>query len=114
MVHKINPKEADIVKRIYKEFIGGKSISKIVKELNNDKVPTKKGYSGGWNTSTISRILKNEKYSGLWICREKGDIVGGLAVDGGTSVSDFFEVVNEHYCYWTGFSRTYHLTININ
>jgi site-specific DNA recombinase len=70
MVHKINPDEADIVKRLYKEFIGGKSISKIVKELNNDKVPTKKGYSGGWNTSTVSRILKNEKYIGLWIWRK--------------------------------------------
>ncbi len=70
MVHKINPEEADIVKRIYKKFIEGKSISKIVKELNNDKVPTKKGYSGGWNTSTISRILKNEKYTGLWVWRK--------------------------------------------
>ncbi|MFH1505278.1 MAG: recombinase family protein [Candidatus Omnitrophota bacterium] len=42
MVHKINPDEADIVKRIYKEFIEGKSLNKIVDILNNDKVPTKK------------------------------------------------------------------------
>ena len=50
MVHKINPDEAEVVKKIFKEFINGKSISKIVEDLNRDKIPTKKGYSGGWNT----------------------------------------------------------------
>ena len=70
MVHKINPDEADIVKRIYREFVEGKSLGKIVKDLNQGKVPTKKGRSGGWNTSTISRILKNEKYIGLWVWRK--------------------------------------------
>ncbi|KKL58848.1 hypothetical protein LCGC14_2221260 [marine sediment metagenome] len=70
MVHKINSDEADVVRRIYKEFIEGKSLAKIVKELNQDKIPTKKGYSGGWNRSTVSRILKNEKYTGLWIWRK--------------------------------------------
>ncbi len=67
MAHKINPEEADIVKRIYKEFVNGKSLLKISRELNEDKIPTKRGYSGGWNRSSISRILKNEKYTGLWI-----------------------------------------------
>jgi site-specific DNA recombinase len=70
MVHRINPDEADIIKRIYKEFISCKSIAKIVKGLNEDKVPTKRGHSGGWNTSTVSRILKNEKYIGHWIWRK--------------------------------------------
>ena len=70
MVHKINPDESEVVKKIFKEFINGKSISKIVEDLNRDKIPTKKGYSGGWNTSTVSRILKNEKYMGLWIWRK--------------------------------------------
>jgi site-specific DNA recombinase len=70
MAHKINPEEADIVKRIFNEFIQGKSISKIVKGLNSDKISTKKGFSGGWNTSTVSRILKNEKYIGQWVWRK--------------------------------------------
>lgn len=74
MVHKINPEETDIVKRIYKEFIGGKSISKITAGLNKDKTPTKRGYPGGWNTSTVSRILKNEKYTGLWIWRKSKNV----------------------------------------
>ncbi|MFH1505277.1 MAG: recombinase family protein [Candidatus Omnitrophota bacterium] len=34
------------------------------------KFPLKKRYSGGWNISTVSRILKNEKYTGLWIWRK--------------------------------------------
>lgn len=70
MVHKINPDEAEVVKKIFKEFINSKSVSKIVKILNKDKVPTKRGYTGGWNTSTVSRILKNEKYIGLWIWKK--------------------------------------------
>ncbi|MBW1679814.1 MAG: recombinase family protein, partial [Deltaproteobacteria bacterium] len=62
--------EADIVKRIFKEFIKRKSVSQIAKDLNVAKIPTKKGFQGGWNTSTLSRILKNEKYTGLWIWRK--------------------------------------------
>ncbi len=74
MVHKINPDEADIVRRIYKEFIGENSISKIARKLNQDRIPTKRGYTGGWNTSSISRILKNEKYMGLWIWRKSKNV----------------------------------------
>ncbi|MEA3347245.1 MAG: recombinase family protein, partial [Candidatus Auribacterota bacterium] len=66
MVHKINPEEADIVKRMFKDFTDGKSINQIAKRFNEEKIPTKKGYSGGWNISSISRILKNEKYIGIW------------------------------------------------
>ncbi|MFC1590404.1 recombinase family protein [Candidatus Omnitrophota bacterium] len=65
-VHKINPGEADIVRRIYREFIEGKSLHKIVRQLNLDKVPTKKGFPGGWNISSVSKILKNERYIGRW------------------------------------------------
>jgi len=65
-IHKIDPEEADIVRRIYKEFIEGKSLNKIVRKLNTDKVPTKKGFPGGWNVSTVSTILKSERYIGRW------------------------------------------------
>ena len=70
MVHKINPEEAEVVKRIYKEFVDGKSIAKIASSLNADKIPTKRGLIGGWNVSTLSQILKNEKYIGLWVWRK--------------------------------------------
>ena len=70
MVHKINPDESEIVKRIFKEFVDGKSIHKIAAWLNEEKVPTKKNWRGGWNISTASRILKNEKYIGKWNWRK--------------------------------------------
>lgn len=69
-VHKINPEEAEVVKRIFKEFISGKSIHKIATKLNADNVPTKKGMKGGWNVSTVARKLKNEKYIGIWDWRK--------------------------------------------
>lgn len=42
MVHKIYPEEADIVQRIYKEFVRSKSLAKIAESLNKDKIPTKR------------------------------------------------------------------------
>lgn len=74
MIHKICEEEAIIIKRIYKEFLEGKSIHAIATGLNKDKVPTKKKLFGGWNTSTISRILKNEKYTGHWVWRKYKNI----------------------------------------
>ena len=65
-VHKIHSEEAAIVRRIYKEFLEGKSLNKIVRELNQDKISTKKGLPGGWNISSVSKILKNERYIGRW------------------------------------------------
>ncbi len=55
--------EADIVRRIFKEFIGGYSISQICKRLDNDGIQTP---SGGkkWYYSVVESMLKNEKYYG--------------------------------------------------
>jgi hypothetical protein len=68
MIHKIYEEEASVVRRIYKEFIGGKSINAIAQSLSEEEVPARK--SGDWNTSMIRRILKNEKYTGLWTWRK--------------------------------------------
>lgn len=74
MVHKIYDEEAGVVKKIYKEFLEGKSINAIVQGLNVERVPTRKKLAGGWNTSTVSRILKNEKYTGLWVWRKHKNV----------------------------------------
>lgn len=58
----INQKEAEIVKRIFNDYLSGKGACAIAKELNKDKVPTVAG--GRWDKSTILNILKNEKYKG--------------------------------------------------
>ncbi len=61
------PEEARVVQRIYRDFIAGKAITKIAKEMNEERVPTKARLKGGWNVSTISRILKDDKYIGRFV-----------------------------------------------
>src|SRR3989338_1819924 len=66
MVNKINAEEAEIVKSIFGEFAEGKSIHTIAVKLNEEGKPTKRKLKGGWNVSTLSRILKNQRYTGIW------------------------------------------------
>ena len=55
--------EAEIVRRIYREYLDGFNMDDIAAHLNADGVPTKKG--GVKYTSTqISNMLRNEKYMG--------------------------------------------------
>src|SRR5690606_381667 len=63
----IDAEEAQIVRKIYDLFIQGKAVCAIAQQLNKESVPTQKRLKGGWNTSTVSRLLKNKKYSGEWI-----------------------------------------------
>jgi len=58
--------EAEIVRRIYLEFATGKAITAIVRDLNAESIPGRRVSAHGWTPSTISRILKNEKYAGRW------------------------------------------------
>lgn len=59
----INKEEAKIVKRIYKEYLSGSSLSEIKKGLEKDKIKTVTGLDT-WQNSTIKKILSNEKYHG--------------------------------------------------
>ena len=58
----INEKEAEIVRRIFEEYLNGKGSHAIAKLLNAEGVPTVAG--GKWHDTTILGILKNEKYKG--------------------------------------------------
>jgi len=58
----INPTEADIVRRIFREYESGMSFYKIAQGLNNDNIPTKKGRK--WKSDRILKILKNITYTG--------------------------------------------------
>ena len=59
----IVPEEAKIVRRIYSEFIFGKTAYTIADELTTEGVPTPAGRTN-WQASTIESILTNEKYKG--------------------------------------------------
>ena len=59
--------EARVIIDVFTAFINGKAVNKIVKDLNEQSISTKKRLKGGWNISTVTRILKNEKYTGQYI-----------------------------------------------
>ena len=62
----IHAPEARIVRTIFTDFTRGVSIKAIVRRLNRDGVQGRRRSSGGWTPSTVSRILRNEKYVGRW------------------------------------------------
>lgn len=59
----INPEQAEIVKRIFREYLEGKSCKKIAQGLERDGILTARG-KPKWYDSTIRLILENEKYMG--------------------------------------------------
>lgn len=58
----IVPEEAEVVKRIYKQFLTGDGILKIAKSLNEEKIPSNTG--NRWTEKKVRYILSNEKYIG--------------------------------------------------
>lgn len=65
----IDPEHAETVKRIFLEYVAGRSPRMIARALNQEGVPSPRG--GKWNTSTINGnrkrrngILHNELYAG--------------------------------------------------
>ncbi len=59
----INPEQAEIVKRIFREYLEGASCQQIARGLERDGVLTARG-NKRWHDSAIRRILENEKYMG--------------------------------------------------
>ena len=59
----IDEAQADIVRRIYQEYLQGLSMDKIAAGLEADGILTGAGKTK-WYTSTINKILRNEKYIG--------------------------------------------------
>ena len=59
----INLGEAEVVKRIYREFLEGKNYYAIGRGLTADGIKTAAG-SDYWLASTLRKILMNEKYMG--------------------------------------------------
>ncbi len=62
------PEEAEVVKKIFSDFLSGKSIHAITKELNCSGLPAAR--STVWNRTTVTKILMNEKYTGNMILQK--------------------------------------------
>jgi len=59
----IEPAEAEIVKRIYREYLQGASLKQIGDGLMDDGILTAAG-KAKWRPESVKKILKNEKYIG--------------------------------------------------
>lgn len=59
----IDEEKSKTVKRIYLEYLKGKSLLAIAKVLNEDKVPNANNKTN-WTHSAVGRILENTKYIG--------------------------------------------------
>ena len=62
-VLQIVPEEAEIVRKIFDLYIQGNGVRKIKKYLESHGIKTVTG-KDEWSTSTIDRMLSNEKYAG--------------------------------------------------
>ena len=58
-----NPKEAPVVRRIFGNYLSGKSMDQIAAELNAEGIPCKNG-EVSWLYTSVSYILKSERYIG--------------------------------------------------
>lgn len=59
----IEPEEAKVVKRIYREYLDGRSLIEIKHSLEADGIENG-AHNLTWNVSNIKQILSNEKYIG--------------------------------------------------
>ena len=59
----IDPEQAEIVRRIYREYLEGASFLKIKRSLEADGIENGAGHKK-WHESNIQQILTNEKYIG--------------------------------------------------
>nr|DAE58434.1 MAG TPA: integrase [Caudoviricetes sp.] len=60
--YEVVPKEAELVRRIYNEYLAGDGYLSIVKRLMEEDVPSR--FGGKWNQSVVSKILSNYTYTG--------------------------------------------------
>lgn len=66
--YEIIPEEADLVRRIYDEYLSGDGYLTIAKRLNVDGIPSRFGKQ--WGQSAISKILSNYTYTGNLILQK--------------------------------------------
>lgn len=60
-----DPTTSAVVRRIYDEFLGGRSLRAICLRLTAEGVPTPIGKKLEWSVPTVSDILKNPTYAGV-------------------------------------------------
>ena len=59
----IDPEQAPVIRRIFAEYLAGKTLRDIADDLTADGIATARGKTN-WRSSAVQAILKNEKYKG--------------------------------------------------
>lgn len=62
------PEEAEIVRKIFRDYLSGIGTNAIANNLTKEQVPTK--YGGKWRDGSINKILRNENYIGKLILQK--------------------------------------------
>ncbi len=63
----VDPEQAAIVRRIFREYRDGRGIKSIAINLNNDRIPSPRKASGSWSPGAIREMLRNARYRGLYV-----------------------------------------------
>ena len=58
----VEPTEAEIVSRIFTEYLGGSGMTAIAKRLNADGILTR--YGNSWGKTSVGKVLQNYAYTG--------------------------------------------------
>lgn len=89
----IVPEEAKVVRRIYREFLSGKSLNDIAKGLTADGIATP-AHKKQWRVTTVQGILTNEKYYGAAFLGKtcKMDVLSKKRIDS----DEIYYVENSH------------------
>ncbi|MCY7716970.1 recombinase family protein [Bacillus altitudinis] len=93
---------AEVVQRIYKEYIAGKSFDAIGRSLFNEGVPTpaqEKGHKNSnvfWHGSTIRQILEREVYIGCLVAKKTSTISPTTTKRIVNKESDWIVIENTH------------------
>ncbi|MBZ0235611.1 MAG: recombinase family protein [Deltaproteobacteria bacterium] len=69
------PREVEIVRRIFREHLDGRSLAAIARRLNDEGIPSPRTGSKhkrfGWSAGTIRAMLYNERYAGIWRFKQR-------------------------------------------
>lgn len=87
----INQSESKIVKKLYEDFLNGKSLNQLARELNSKNIQTRK--KRPWSATCISRLLKNPVY-----VKANADIYNYLLGLGATINNPIEDFMGENGC----------------
>lgn len=96
-VYEIVEEEAEIVRRIYREYLNGMSLAGICRKLNDEGIKTKRG-KAKWQYGTVMGILTNEKFTGYALLGKtwKPDVLSKTRRKNDGSQSPIYYVENTH------------------